>query len=121
MNVKRQECMVTCCDRGITVKALVAASLLLTGSMLATPARANGSDTSFLEPESQAETLDDKALQALRAGENEGTVPSSDTDVDAVAVQLWDGWRQKGPQNGGIFDGSSASASSVVTINGISQ
>lgn len=121
MNVKRQECFVTRYDKGITPKALVAACLLLAGSMLATPARANDGDTSFLEPESQAETLDDKALQALRAGENEATVPSSDTDFDAVAVQLWDGWRQKGPQNGGVLDTSSASASSVVTINGISQ
>ncbi|MBE9554507.1 MAG: hypothetical protein IMF05_13675 [Proteobacteria bacterium] len=122
MVMKKQTSPGRCRKFGVPTKIITAAGLLLAGTTLCVPASASesGTEMSFLESASLVETLDDAALQQLRAGVNEAPAPTFETD-GTVAIKLWDGWRQRRPNDSGEIGGSSATAAATVTINGAIQ
>lgn len=120
--MKKQASPTRCRKLGASTKVITAAGLLLAGITLCAPASASesGTEMSVLEAAFRVETLDDATLQQLRAGVNEAPAPSLDAD-GTVAIKLWDGWRQRRPNDSGAIGGSSATVAATVTINGITQ
>lgn len=116
--MKKQASPTRCRKLGASTKVITAAGLVLAGITLCAPASASesGTEMSFLE----SAALNDAALQQFRAGVNEAPAPSLDAD-GTVAIKLWDGWRQRRPNDSGAIGGSSATAAATVTINGVTQ